>query len=49
MTNAIDMVLDLMRFAFLAAVFGWTMVLLHHVLFDRLAKRRRVRWEQDRT
>lgn len=49
MTNAIDMVLDCMRFAFFVAMFGWTLVLLHYVLFDRLARRRRARWEQDRT
>lgn len=49
MTNAIDMILDHVRFAFLVAVFGWTMVLLHYVLFDRLARRRRARWERDRT
>jgi hypothetical protein len=49
MAYAIDMVLGIMRLAFLVAVFGWTMVLLHYVLFDRLARRRRARWERDRT
>ena len=33
--------------AALIALFGWTMVLLHYVLFDRLARRRRARWERD--
>lgn len=35
--------------AALIALFAWTMVRLHYVLFDRLARRRRARWEQDRT
>ena len=35
--------------AALIALFGWTMLLLHYVLFDRLARRRRTRWEKDRT
>lgn len=49
MDNAIDLVIGCIRFSFQVAVFGWTMVLLHYVLFDRLARRRRARWERDKT